>query len=168
MKEPTGNPTGKQSSKRVKKEEKRRRHQQTRVARNSDSRNPTPGSGNQTQGVNALPVFGATVRSLPSTPEKVCSTRPVQKNLKTLPRVTARFSQSTKQRKSGDLSHTQRTFANSPEKLVGPSPIVPVQSEGVYTKALLNTGAQVTLLYRDFYDKHLSHIPIRSLEELEI
>lgn len=43
-----------------------------------------------------------------------------------------------------------------------------VQIEGVYTQALLDTGGQVTLLYRDFYDRHLSHIPIRKLEELEI
>lgn len=29
-------------------------------------------------------------------------------------------------------------------------------------------GAHIMLLYRDFYDKHLSHIPLRKLEELEI
>lgn len=36
-----------------------------------------------------------------------------------------------------------------PPELVGPSPIVPIQVEGIYTKALLDTGAQVTLLYSD-------------------
>lgn len=55
-----------------------------------------------------------------------------------------------------------------PEKLIGLSPIVSVQVEGIYTKALLNTGAQVTLLYQDFYNKPLKHIPLRKLEELEI
>lgn len=55
-----------------------------------------------------------------------------------------------------------------PEELVGPSPTVSIQVEGVYTKALLDTGAQVTLLYRDFYDRHLSHLPIQKIEELEI
>ncbi|XP_040195295.1 uncharacterized protein LOC120928256 [Rana temporaria] len=55
-----------------------------------------------------------------------------------------------------------------PPELVGPSPIVPIQVEGIYTKALLDTGAQVTLLYRDFYEKHLRHLPLQKLEELEI
>lgn len=36
-----------------------------------------------------------------------------------------------------------------PDKLVGPSPIVPVQVGGIYTKALLDTGARMTLLYWD-------------------
>lgn len=43
-----------------------------------------------------------------------------------------------------------------------------VQVEGIYTRALLNSGVQVTLLYRDFYDKYLNHIPLRKLEELAI
>uniref|UniRef100_A0A8B9KVR5 Peptidase A2 domain-containing protein n=1 Tax=Astyanax mexicanus TaxID=7994 RepID=A0A8B9KVR5_ASTMX len=37
-----------------------------------------------------------------------------------------------------------------PKGLVGPSSIVPVQVEGVYAKALLDSGSQVTLLYRSF------------------
>ncbi|XP_077327937.1 NACHT, LRR and PYD domains-containing protein 10-like [Lithobates pipiens] len=74
--------------------------------------------------------------------------------------------QATKQTKSA-------TSRGPPPKLVGPSPIVPIQIEGIYTKALLDTGAQVTLLYRDFYDKHLKHLhlkhlPLQKLEELEI
>uniref|UniRef100_A0A8C5WE77 ribonuclease H n=1 Tax=Leptobrachium leishanense TaxID=445787 RepID=A0A8C5WE77_9ANUR len=40
--------------------------------------------------------------------------------------------------------------------------------EGVYTKALLDSGAQVTLIYRDFYEKHLKHIPLQKLKDLEI
>ena len=55
-----------------------------------------------------------------------------------------------------------------PDQLIGPSPIIPVQVEGVYTKALLDSGAQVTLIYRDFYQKHLKHLPLMELEDLEI
>uniref|UniRef100_A0A8C5MGG5 CCHC-type domain-containing protein n=1 Tax=Leptobrachium leishanense TaxID=445787 RepID=A0A8C5MGG5_9ANUR len=55
-----------------------------------------------------------------------------------------------------------------PDKLIGPSPIIPVQVEGVYTKALLDSGAQVTLIYRDFYQKYLKHIPLKKLKDLEI
>lgn len=58
--------------------------------------------------------------------------------------------------------------ADLPEKLIDPSPIVSVQVEGIYTRVLLDIGAQVTLLYRDFYDKHLKHIFLCKLEELEI
>lgn len=57
---------------------------------------------------------------------------------------------------------------NLPKNLVGPSPIVSVQVEGIYTQALLDTGAQVTLLYRDFYHKYLKHIPLCKLDKLEI
>ncbi|CAI9613085.1 unnamed protein product, partial [Staurois parvus] len=60
------------------------------------------------------------------------------------------------------------TTPKLPDRLVGPAPVVSIQVEGIYTKALLDTGAQVTLLYRDFYDKHLKHLPLQKLEELEI
>lgn len=43
-----------------------------------------------------------------------------------------------------------------------------VQVEGIYTKVLLYTGAQVALVYWYFYNKHLKHIPLCKLEELEI
>lgn len=55
-----------------------------------------------------------------------------------------------------------------PPRLVGPSPDVPIQVEGIYTRGLLDTGAQMTLLYRDFYDKYLKHLPLQKLEELQI
>lgn len=54
------------------------------------------------------------------------------------------------------------------KKFVGPAPIVSVQKDIIYTRALLDRGAQVTLLYRDFYDQYLKHIPLSNLEELEI
>lgn len=55
-----------------------------------------------------------------------------------------------------------------PVGLVGPSAQVPVQIEGIYAKALLDSGSQVTILYRSFYDAYLKHLPIQPLENLEI
>lgn len=83
-----------------------------------------------------------------------------RKKSERLPRPKAKV-QATKQVKGTAIS-------GFPPQLVGPSPIVPIQVEGIYTKALLDTGAQVTLLYRDFYDRHLKHLPLQKLEELEI
>lgn len=51
-----------------------------------------------------------------------------------------------------------------PAGLVGPVSEVPVQIEGIYTRALLDSGSQVTLLYRSFYDKHLKHLPLQPVE----
>lgn len=51
-----------------------------------------------------------------------------------------------------------------PEGLVGPSSVVSVQVEGIYAKALLDSGSQVTLLYRSFYDKYLKHLPLTPIE----
>lgn len=55
-----------------------------------------------------------------------------------------------------------------PSGLVGPSAEVPVQIEGVYAKALLDSGSQVTILYRSFYNTYLKHLPLQSVENLEI
>lgn len=55
-----------------------------------------------------------------------------------------------------------------PKGLIGPSSSVPVQIEGIYTKAVLDTGSQVTLLYRSFYDKYLTHLPLTSISALQI
>lgn len=55
-----------------------------------------------------------------------------------------------------------------PDGLVGPRSIVPVQIEGVYGRAILDSGSVVTILYRNFYDTYLKHIPIHPLEELEL
>lgn len=54
------------------------------------------------------------------------------------------------------------------DKLVGPSPIVLIQVQGIYTKVILDTGAQLTLLYPDFCNKHLKHLPLQRLEKLQI
>lgn len=42
------------------------------------------------------------------------------------------------------------------------------QVKGISTKALLVTGAQVTLVYWYFFNKHLKHIPLCKLEGLKI
>ncbi len=52
-----------------------------------------------------------------------------------------------------------------PEGLVGPVSEVPVQ---IYAKALLDSGSQVTLLYRSFYDTYLKHLDLQPVENLEI
>jgi len=55
-----------------------------------------------------------------------------------------------------------------PEGLVGPSSVVSVQIEGIYSKAIIDSGSQVTLLYRSFYDKYLTHLPLTSINTLQI
>lgn len=55
-----------------------------------------------------------------------------------------------------------------PEGLVGPVSEVPVQIEGIYAKALLDSGSQVTLLYRSFYETYLKHLELQPVENLEI
>lgn len=55
-----------------------------------------------------------------------------------------------------------------PEGLIGPVSEVPVQIEGIYSKALLDSGSQVTLLYRSFYDTYLKHLDLQPVENLEI
>lgn len=55
-----------------------------------------------------------------------------------------------------------------PSGLIGPTSEVPVQIEGIYTKALLDSGSQVTILYRSFYDMYLKHLPLLPVENLEI
>lgn len=51
---------------------------------------------------------------------------------------------------------------------MGPSSAVPVQIEGIYAKAILDTGSQVTLLYRSFYDRYLTHLPLTPISALQI
>lgn len=55
-----------------------------------------------------------------------------------------------------------------PAGLVGPASNVPVQIEGIYARALLDSGSQITILYRSFYDTYLKHLPLQPLQELEI
>lgn len=58
--------------------------------------------------------------------------------------------------------------SNLPQGLVGPTSVVPVLIEGVYAKALLDSGSQVTILYRSFYNTYLKHLAVQPVENLEI
>lgn len=62
----------------------------------------------------------------------------------------------------------KRQKAALPVGLIGPSAVVSVRIEDIYAKALLDSGSQVTLLYRSFYDKYLKHMPLTPLDCLEI
>lgn len=62
----------------------------------------------------------------------------------------------------------KRQKAALPVGLVGPSSVVAVRIEDIYAKALLDSGSQVTLLYRSFYDKYLKHMPLTPIDCLEI
>ena len=55
-----------------------------------------------------------------------------------------------------------------PEGLVGPRASVSILIEGIYGRAVLDTGSQVTLLYRSFYDRYLKHLPLIPFSALEI
>lgn len=63
-----------------------------------------------------------------------------------------------------ELKHS----SDLPSGLVGPTSEVPLQIEGVNAKALLDSGSQVTILYRNFYHTHLKHLPLKPVENLEI
>lgn len=62
----------------------------------------------------------------------------------------------------------REVFDTLPEGLVGPSSVVSVQIEGIYSKAILDSGSQVTLLYRSFYDRYLTHLPLTPISTLQI
>ncbi len=53
-----------------------------------------------------------------------------------------------------------------PEGMVGPPNEDIVSVEGIQCCVLLDSGSQVTTLGQDFYQKHLSHIPIQDLNNL--
>lgn len=77
----------------------------------------------------------------------------------------------------GALTETRSTTCSSnvgsnvtqlPKGLVSPSSVVPVQIEGVYARALLDSGSKVTILYCSFYDAYLKHLPLMPVQNLEI
>lgn len=71
-------------------------------------------------------------------------------------------------RESRSTNCSSAINAGLPPGLVGPTSVVPVQVEGIYTRALLDSGSQVTILYRSFYDTYLKHLAIQPVENLEI
>ncbi|XP_075454672.1 uncharacterized protein LOC142493868 [Ascaphus truei] len=51
---------------------------------------------------------------------------------------------------------------------IGPASIIRVVIEGIYAAALLDTGSQVTIVYRPFYDQHLHQLPLLSADALRL
>lgn len=83
-------------------------------------KNGTLGKGRRTQEINAH-LSDRVVKQTPPSPRKLISAQTIES-----------------------------PAGNLPRNLVGPSPIVLLQVEGIYTQAFLDTGAQVTLLYLDY------------------
>lgn len=58
--------------------------------------------------------------------------------------------------------------SNLPEGLVGPSPLASVTLEGQPCQALLDSGSRVTIVFENWYQQHLSHVPLMPLSDLAI
>lgn len=58
--------------------------------------------------------------------------------------------------------------SNLPEGLVGPSSICNMKVNGLTCDALMDSGANVTIIFEGWYEKHLSHIPIQPISRLAI
>ncbi|XP_072263186.1 uncharacterized protein, partial [Pyxicephalus adspersus] len=52
--------------------------------------------------------------------------------------------------------------------VIGAKSIVEVTVNGHTTPALFDTGSQVTLIYRSFYEKYLSSVPLQSTGQMEL
>ncbi|XP_053321812.1 uncharacterized protein LOC128494822 [Spea bombifrons] len=51
---------------------------------------------------------------------------------------------------------------------VGPKSLVSLVIEGIPSFALLDTGSQVTIVFRSFYEEHLSHLPISPANDVKL
>lgn len=60
----------------------------------------------------------------------------------------------------------QSCETNTLKKLIGPATEAQVCIEGVKCSCLIDTGSQVTTISEKFYQEHLSHLPIKSLDLL--
>ncbi|CAH2299808.1 hypothetical protein XENTR_v90016230mg [Pelobates cultripes] len=63
---------------------------------------------------------------------------------------------------------TRPTYSLSVGAKIGPKSLIHVQVEGIHASALLDTGSQVTIIYRDFYERHLKHIPMEPAGEFQL
>lgn len=60
------------------------------------------------------------------------------------------------------------TPADIPQGLVGESSIGKVIIEGHTCDALMDGGSNVSIVFEDYYNKHLSHLPLHSISSLEL
>ena len=71
----------------------------------------------------------------------------------------------------GQLKSSSREFstpADIPKGLVGESSIGKVLIEGHTCDALMDGGSNVSIVFEDYYNKHLSHLPLHSISSLEL
>uniref|UniRef100_A0A3B4DH60 CCHC-type domain-containing protein n=1 Tax=Pygocentrus nattereri TaxID=42514 RepID=A0A3B4DH60_PYGNA len=55
-----------------------------------------------------------------------------------------------------------------PEGLIGPTPTAQIRINGHPCTALLDSGSQVTIIFEDWYEQHLSYVPIHQVSGLAI
>ncbi|KAL6470660.1 hypothetical protein MHYP_G00217790 [Metynnis hypsauchen] len=55
-----------------------------------------------------------------------------------------------------------------PEGLIGPTTTVPLQINDQPCTALLDSGSQVTIIFEDWYNRHLSHVPIQQTSKTKL
>lgn len=60
------------------------------------------------------------------------------------------------------------TLSGLPNGLVGPSSLVSIKINGQLCNALLDSGSQVTIIFEDWYNKHLNNVPIQPVSGLAI
>lgn len=58
--------------------------------------------------------------------------------------------------------------ADVPQSLVGESSIGQVIIEGHACDALMDGGCNVSIIFEDYYNKHLSHLPLQPISSLEL
>lgn len=60
------------------------------------------------------------------------------------------------------------TMPGLPVELCGPKSEVGVTIEGIECTAVLDSGSQVTVIFKSFYWQHLTHLPLQPLTRLAV
>ncbi|KAL6462538.1 hypothetical protein MHYP_G00289600 [Metynnis hypsauchen] len=111
----------------------------------------------------------ATKCTLPENEKRV-----IQKLIASLRRAKDKQGSKSEQTRKEHACSIRRYTANTmsvtsvPEGLIGPSPTVTLQINGQPCSALLDSGSQVTIIFEDWYNQHLSYIPIQQVSGLSI
>lgn len=93
--------------------------------------------------------------------------RKTKVNMQTEDKVTESQSQEQLSKTTGILTHNlPGTKSDLLAKLVGKRPLTQCSLNGLVVSALLDTGAQVSLVSRDWKNKFLPHVTIRPLTEV--